>query len=185
MTVATNPEMPPSPMLPKTKKFKAIRPNPTAVNVKGSMSSTTLTFTLIFSLSDGFRLRRISSSVYPNLESRSSSSSPAIHKGRNWCIRTFACCLAVEREFCGWKRSVTPNPFAAWIMSVATSRARDVHRNRSGVMVRNADFNTEFCCVPSNFELRRSSKVCYSTLNEVIVTPTRQNEDVNQTPSNS
>ena len=53
MILATNPPIPASPNCAKIKKLIAIAANPSAVRVKGSTSSTMLTFTLRSSLSSG------------------------------------------------------------------------------------------------------------------------------------
>eukprot|EP00542_Grammatophora_oceanica_P011736 CAMPEP_0194046450 /NCGR_PEP_ID=MMETSP0009_2-20130614/21117_1 /TAXON_ID=210454 /ORGANISM="Grammatophora oceanica, Strain CCMP 410" /LENGTH=115 /DNA_ID=CAMNT_0038691745 /DNA_START=162 /DNA_END=509 /DNA_ORIENTATION=+ len=71
--VATTPPKPPSPILAKTKKLRAIKPNPTAVNVVASTPSTKSTLTFCSSSleasDDAIKVRSTSSSENPRASS--------------------------------------------------------------------------------------------------------------------
>lgn len=110
------PAMPPSPILAKTKKFKAINPKPTAVRESASMPSTTSTLTLISSGLDSFLPRRISSSEYPNALSRSTSSSAICNKTRHLLVLLAAADCVSPRGTGGERRP--------WTFTAAKTRTR-------------------------------------------------------------
>ena len=105
MIVATNPPMPPSSILAKTKKLNAIAPNPIAVSETASTLSTMSTRTFGFSFLGSLWLRWISSSEKPKSRRRLELSS-----SRSDICNEMA--LSIIRL---WDASGTPDSMEAWL----------------------------------------------------------------------